>query len=363
MAVFLTKNAPGLRTSPVKRGYWVVKRVLGERIPPPPADVPELPRDEAKLGPAAARDAGAAPRATRAAPPATRGSIRSAWCSKATARSASGATRTWAAGRSTRRPTFPGGSEGAGVDGLRAVHPRAPAGRFRRQPVPQAARLRPGPQPACCPTSRSIDGDAREAGGERLSLRQPGREHRDQPAVPQPSAARGRSPSKESAMSQSRSNPSPRSNFPADVPARRRRDDGAAVAGVAVRFGRPRRWRRGARADGAGVSQAVRRRCSWATASTATTGGPRAAAPTMKLEQEPRAARAAQDEDQRHQRPVQQAASASASTRARPATSSPACRSRRAPISTAASAWTRCSPTTSARRRCSRAWCWAASSR
>jgi hypothetical protein len=47
MAVFLTQNAPGLRTSPVKRGYWVVKRVLGETIPPPPATVPELPRDEA----------------------------------------------------------------------------------------------------------------------------------------------------------------------------------------------------------------------------------------------------------------------------------------------------------------------------
>src|SRR4029077_4429879 len=50
MAVFLTANSPGLRTSPVKRGYWVVRRVLGERIPPPPADVPELPHDEAKLG-------------------------------------------------------------------------------------------------------------------------------------------------------------------------------------------------------------------------------------------------------------------------------------------------------------------------
>lgn len=48
MSVFLTKNAPGLRTSPVKRGYWVVKRVLGEHIPAPPADVPELPADESK---------------------------------------------------------------------------------------------------------------------------------------------------------------------------------------------------------------------------------------------------------------------------------------------------------------------------
>jgi hypothetical protein len=50
MAVFLTKNAPGLRTSPVKRGYWVVRRVLGETIPAPPPTVPELPKDEAKLG-------------------------------------------------------------------------------------------------------------------------------------------------------------------------------------------------------------------------------------------------------------------------------------------------------------------------
>ena len=33
MAVFLTASSPGLRTSPVKRGYWVVRRMLGERIP------------------------------------------------------------------------------------------------------------------------------------------------------------------------------------------------------------------------------------------------------------------------------------------------------------------------------------------
>lgn len=50
MAVFLTKNAPGLRTSPVKRGYWVVVRLLGERIAPPPPNVPVLPTDESKLG-------------------------------------------------------------------------------------------------------------------------------------------------------------------------------------------------------------------------------------------------------------------------------------------------------------------------
>ncbi len=49
MSVFLTQNSPGLRTSPVKRGYWVVHRVLGETIPPPPPVVPELPHDEARM--------------------------------------------------------------------------------------------------------------------------------------------------------------------------------------------------------------------------------------------------------------------------------------------------------------------------
>lgn len=57
MSVFLTANSPGLRTSPVKRGYWVVRRVLGERIPPPPPVVPELPADEAKLAHLTLREA------------------------------------------------------------------------------------------------------------------------------------------------------------------------------------------------------------------------------------------------------------------------------------------------------------------
>lgn len=50
MAVFLTYNSPGLRTSPVKRGNWLVKRILGEQIPAPPAAVPDLPEDETQLG-------------------------------------------------------------------------------------------------------------------------------------------------------------------------------------------------------------------------------------------------------------------------------------------------------------------------
>ncbi|TWT72886.1 DUF1592 domain-containing protein [Allorhodopirellula solitaria] len=50
MAVFLTHNSSGLRTSPVQRGNWLIKRMLGEKVPAPPATVPDLPSDESKLG-------------------------------------------------------------------------------------------------------------------------------------------------------------------------------------------------------------------------------------------------------------------------------------------------------------------------
>jgi hypothetical protein len=46
MAVFLTKNSQPARTSPVKRGFWVVHKLLGEHIPAPPPDVPVLPAKE-----------------------------------------------------------------------------------------------------------------------------------------------------------------------------------------------------------------------------------------------------------------------------------------------------------------------------
>src|SRR5258705_11996399 len=48
MGVLMTQYSPGLRRSPVKRGNWVVQKVLGIRVPPPPPVVPELPSDESK---------------------------------------------------------------------------------------------------------------------------------------------------------------------------------------------------------------------------------------------------------------------------------------------------------------------------
>jgi len=46
MAVFLTQYSQPQRTSPVKRGFWVVHRILGEHIPAPPNEIPPLPAKE-----------------------------------------------------------------------------------------------------------------------------------------------------------------------------------------------------------------------------------------------------------------------------------------------------------------------------
>jgi hypothetical protein len=120
MAVFLTKNAPGLRTSPVKRGYWIVHRLLGEYIPAPPPNVPVLPADETKLGDLTLRETLAQHRANPA-------------CASCHAKFDSfglafegygpvGETRDRdLAGRAVETSaTFPNGLSGAGLDGLRA---------------------------------------------------------------------------------------------------------------------------------------------------------------------------------------------------------------------------------------------------
>jgi len=48
-AVLTTTSAP-LRTSPVKRGDWVLRRVLGTPTPPPPADAGSIPADDKAFG-------------------------------------------------------------------------------------------------------------------------------------------------------------------------------------------------------------------------------------------------------------------------------------------------------------------------
>ena len=48
-AVLTTTSAP-LRTSPVKRGDWILRRILGTPVPPPPADAGSLPADDKQFG-------------------------------------------------------------------------------------------------------------------------------------------------------------------------------------------------------------------------------------------------------------------------------------------------------------------------
>jgi hypothetical protein len=48
-SVLTTTSAP-LRTSPVKRGDWVLRRILGTPTPPPPADAGSLPSDPKEFG-------------------------------------------------------------------------------------------------------------------------------------------------------------------------------------------------------------------------------------------------------------------------------------------------------------------------
>lgn len=47
-AAVLTMTSHPLRTSPVLRGKWVLEQLLGDRVPPPPPNVPALPEDAEK---------------------------------------------------------------------------------------------------------------------------------------------------------------------------------------------------------------------------------------------------------------------------------------------------------------------------
>ena len=46
----LTTTSAPLRTSPVKRGDWILRRILGTPTPPPPADAGTLPADPKAFG-------------------------------------------------------------------------------------------------------------------------------------------------------------------------------------------------------------------------------------------------------------------------------------------------------------------------
>ncbi len=50
LGAVLTATSAPLRTSPVKRGDWLLRRILGTPTPPPPADAGSIPADEKQFG-------------------------------------------------------------------------------------------------------------------------------------------------------------------------------------------------------------------------------------------------------------------------------------------------------------------------
>ena len=50
LGAVLTSTSAPLRTSPVKRGDWILRRVLGTPVPPPPADAGSIPADDKLFG-------------------------------------------------------------------------------------------------------------------------------------------------------------------------------------------------------------------------------------------------------------------------------------------------------------------------
>ncbi|HZS05978.1 MAG TPA: DUF1592 domain-containing protein [Blastocatellia bacterium] len=50
LGAVLTATSAPLRTSPVKRGDWILRRVLGTAVPPPPADAGSIPADDKLFG-------------------------------------------------------------------------------------------------------------------------------------------------------------------------------------------------------------------------------------------------------------------------------------------------------------------------
>ena len=120
-ASILTLTSNPTRTSPVKRGKWVLENLLGGSIPPPPPGVPALVEDPPRPPPLRCASGSSSIARTPSVPRVTRGWIRSVWGWKTTTRSAFGdsprgdrrSTRRakWEAGHSATPPNSGSGCE------------------------------------------------------------------------------------------------------------------------------------------------------------------------------------------------------------------------------------------------------------
>ena len=178
MAVFLTKNAPGLRTSPVKRGYWVVKQRARRADSAAAGGGAGAAARRGQAGSAAARSARASSRgqelrelsrAVRFA----RARVRRIWTRRRAAHAGFERPR-----QSMRPPRSPAAPAGTRRRGLARLHPRN-IGRTTSSTTCRASCWRMRSVAACMLSDEPHDRrDAREAGQGRLPLRQPDRKHR-----------------------------------------------------------------------------------------------------------------------------------------------------------------------------------------
>ena len=177
--ILATTSFPN-RTSPVKRGVWVLEQVLGEHVPPAPPNVPALEKqDKEKVANLTLRQRTELHRTERRrAPTATRFSIRSASAWRTSTPSGAGATRTIPAARSTPRANCRAENASPRPQELKAII-AARKDDFCPQPDGKAAGLRPVPPAGRLrrDRGRSPDGNRRQG---RLSHADAHRRGRDQ---------------------------------------------------------------------------------------------------------------------------------------------------------------------------------------
>ena len=232
--------------------YWVVRRVLGETIPPPPAGARAAAR-RSSHGVDAARGAGAAPLDPACSSCHSRfdsfGCVRRLWADWRTPRTKD------LGGHRRHAGNFPAATRASASTSAAFLHP----GRSRRlSTIFAEVRVRLGAfvQLSDEPLIESMNTGLR-ASGYRFSASSKPLSRARSSARSEPTVQKG---------------DERHETLPSDFSSRRRRHDGAAVAGVAARV-------RGY-AVGFGSFPSGSPSSSWATASTATIGGPRAPAPT-----------------------------------------------------------------------------------
>ncbi len=186
MAVFLTKNSQPQRTSPVKRGFWVVHKLLGEHIPAAAARCrgPAGQGDRHQRQDAFASCWRCTPENATLCPLPSALRPRRPVDGRLRRHRPEPQPRTWRAGPSTIACTLPSGEAGARHSRVLEIPGRRAEARVHPDAVPQVPRLRPGPLARAFGPGLLEKMQAElEKNDYRFSM--PVRNRGDEPAIPQ----------------------------------------------------------------------------------------------------------------------------------------------------------------------------------